>query len=258
MGENWMTNDVRVLMTRVRHTFVFQRQFPLVDPAKFFGALRAKGFAYQMQPGMELDEKSGVMRNINIGIARRDTGSVIYDPEKGYLSVTNEATVGLLPSQVEGEEEPGENEAKAHALNSALEDLVQVHDILSKQLEVIMSKSVGYTECIVEALLAGRKLPLVALNQRLSVPILNEISALQGEDVAVFNLRLFSKAHLYNEMNIKKLNNWYELRVEPMITNPKQYYLNAVFRNENYEVYLNFVRGLERLIVGVIRTLEKD
>jgi len=258
MDDQHMDEFPKVLMVKIRHTFVFQKQFPLLDPAKFFASVRAKGFAYQLQPGMEFDQATGSMRRMTVGIATRDTGTVQYEPDKGWITVSNEATFGLLPSQVEGEGEPAIRPPDTHAISYSLEDLDLVRDILTKDMEIILSKSLLYTECILEAFIVGRKAPLVAFSQKLSSPLLNELSAVIGDDVAPFDVRVYPKAHTYTDMNLRKVNNWYEIRVEPLIANPRQYYVNLVYRNENHEVYVKFVRDLERILSGIIKSIEKE
>lgn len=245
----------KFLSTKITHALVFKKQFPLVDPGKFFNILGGKGFIYELRPVMKID-RQGQARRTDLGVASRDTGRVEYDPEQSRLTIVNETSAGLLPSQVETEEIT--DEQTRQGILYSIEDLTFVRDTLVKDLEIVLSKALSYLECVLETLIVGEKPPLVTLGQKGNIPIIDQLSAIFEEDVASFGFRIYPRSLLYTDANIRDIRNWYDLKVEPFITNPEQYSVRLVYRNENHEEYFTFIRRLDRIITNVIRLIEKE
>lgn len=105
---------------------------------------------------------------------------------------------------------------------------------------------------MISALSKGSKSPLdvfAATDNNLKKE--KKFSTIFGEDVVPLGIRLSPRDAVIDEPN------WFEYRIEPLISQPKNlYHISLIFRNQDTNPVIESIKNFERLSQNVIEVLE--
>jgi len=132
-----------------------------------------------------------------------------------------------------------------------VKDFKSVEQILSKEFLVDVEKRTWFLECIAEMSLKGRKSPTeTTQNLFPESKLFQQVGQQMGVSVAPFGLRLASK----NSLPLDE--DWFDFKLEPLVHNPRAYYVSIVYRSANRSKVYDFLSGLEAKVEDVLRTVE--
>ena len=79
-----------------------------------------------------------------------------------------------------------------------------------------------------------------------------------GENLQPFSLTAYASGMDQLQRPLNEIPDWFDLRIEPLIANPKYYFVRIVFRKENLEIVSQFVSQIEERITQAIEMLERS
>ena len=164
--------------------------------------------------------------------------AVVYG-EKGENKVDMDSSRGIIGID-------GTNPA------DVVSDFRRLEDMLKQSFGLDIEKRTWFLEAIAEFTVTTHRNTLDVL--RTSLPdakLLEKLGNAMGEQVGPFGIRLCSP-------NSEPLDeNWFDFRIEPVVTSLKSYFLSFVYRNEVRSKVYNFLGGLESRALKLIATAEQ-
>jgi len=169
------------------------------------------------------------------GISYQPVGSI---GQKGQDSVDLDLGKGIIG--VEGVDSA-----------DVVKDFKSVEQILSHDFLVDVEKRTWFLECIAEMSLTGRKSATeTTRNLFPESKLFQQVGQTMGVMAVPFGLRLASK----NSLPLDE--DWFDFKLEPLVHNPRAYYLSIVYRSANRNKVYDFLTGLEVKVEDVLRTVE--
>ncbi len=156
---------------------------------------------------------------------------------KGEITVTVESDSGKVGVV-------GRSLQKAKVAFQELANLVET------EVGVSLEKNVRFYWFIVHYRVNTGKTPRNEIAKGANNDYLTRFTELLGEDLTSFTIRLAPKNAVPDG------ENWFDIAIEPDVTDERSYHVGVVFRNSDKEKTERFVRDLENKILELIRIIE--
>lgn len=212
-------------------TIATQSKFPFLEE-DVDHKCKTLGYAVPKQGGTVLIATRDGSQSLG-QVWSKDDFSITYDPSRGFLSVE-----GKDPSELGDESQV--------LVKMAEELLGDVFDDEVRWMELNFAARSSSDRRPLEAIGATPSSLHKGLGEVFDEPLLPfGISAYAGE-----------KEELNRPLN--EVTNWFDLRIEPLIANPRYYFIRIVYRNRKPDQVIKFVRELLPRLESAIRLLEKS
>ncbi len=188
---------------------------------------------YESQPGKAVVAVTPDGSRTQVIVWEKESRMIGYDPMRGFLTL------------------------HAESFPSASDGLVEMLDALRGMEENVLAL-ISFTEVIMNARARGHKYPLVALEELFSDDFLPVLSDIFGRGVSPFAIRVCPKDKIESKKSLKKVPEWFELTVQPMVENPRYYIVNLVYRDPDVENVSTFASGLEGNMVSLLSMIEGE
>ena len=180
-----------------------------------------------------------------------DSGHVITQPKPMYVSKTGTSELIFNP-------EIGIIGIKGNDFDDITSCMDQMKKLLKTEMEVDFNEDIEYLELLSKGRYKGKYQPLKTLNtHRLkNESIFNNF--FDNDDVINMEIRVCNKTNLTTRKNIRKIQNWFDIKVTPFVINPNFYAYDLVYRKSNIEEVGIFWSNLEDKIKNLFIELEKE
>jgi len=159
-------------------------------------------------------------------IARKGETTVVVESDSGGIGV-----VGRSLQEV----------------NVSFNELAKVID---SELGISLYENVRFYWCTVHYKVATGKKPRNEIAKVNNKDYIDQFSQILGEELSSFSVRLAPKDASPNR------ESWFDIAIEPDVTNDKFYHLGAVFRSPDRNKTETFVRDLENTLLKLIKIIE--
>jgi len=205
-----------------RISFVFGFQDPFVED-DLRSLLKKRKF--------KVETKSRIIeappfRAVRTDVAKKGNVSVLYDNEISYVGVAGQSFK--------------EVRANFAILGRILKELDPI--TYSKQRSV---------ELIFKGRVWTKKDPQKTITNFMKTEKMDLFKNIFEKGIRPFTVRVVTEDH-----RIKDNPNWFSLRIEPLIRNPRYYFLELVYRNEDVSMTLKIADKIEEIIASSIETIE--
>lgn len=217
---------MKVEFKKVQLAFVYRTIFfPFTYPEMHDSLKKEKYELEPITPKMPATMPSGTAAYLAGHVATKNDCKILLDDIRKILVIA-----GKVPSKV----------------RSIYEEIGR---IAQKDFGVD-SKAIDYVELIVDAHVTPDKEPISTMQELFKdIKILKKFDEILEEETSIFEIRIASKGADPNSKN------WFDVRVMPLITNPKLYYVRLVYRAEEIEKVDNFTNKLQPKIESLIKEL---
>lgn len=206
---------------RISYVFTFQDPF-VEDDLK--SLLEKRGF--KIETGSRIIE-APPFRAVRADIAKRGSVSVLYDNELSFVGVSG------------------------RSFKEVIDDFALLGATL-KELDPITFGKKSYIEIWLRARVWTKKDPQKTIAGFMKTEKIKSFKNIFGNGVRPFALRVVTE-----DPRIMDNPNWFSLRIEPQIRNPRYYFVELVFRNENVSKTLDMAKKIEKVIINSIGIVEK-
>lgn len=214
----------KILIDDFRVSDVFAISDPFIEE-DLKAALKTKGFDIDLGPKII---STTPIRAIRSDIAKKGDISILYDNETSFIGV-----VGKSFRQVT--------------------DQFEVLEGVLSELDPIMLSNKKYTELWLRSHIWTKKDPQKTIPEFLKDTKYDAFSAILGRKIRPFTIRVATE-----DQTIMDNPNWFDLRIEPLIRNPRYYRLDIVYRNNDKAVISKTIDNIEKIIHKVIATVEGE
>ena len=147
---------------------------------------------------------------------------------------------------------------KGEEFNEVTSYFDHLKNLLEIEMEVDFNNDIEYLELLSKGRYKGKYQPLEALNKYYSInkSIFNNL--FDNEDVINMEIRVCNETNLKTRKNIRKLQDWFDIKVSPFIINPNFYAYDLVYRKSNIEEVKIFWSKLEDKIKNLFIELERE
>ena len=209
--------------------FVFKNPDPFGEKP-LQESLTKKGFKVPARP------PPGLI-SVTIGppiVAVGKDARISYDPEVGFLAVNSGTTAKMVEIFRE--------------LPSILET-----DVLPRWKDV--ARGIEFT---LMGRVTGDAIPMQVISAFAKPLDMTVFSEIVGVPVTLGTIRLVPAGLTQGEDNLRRVLQWFELRIEPWITNPISYLVNVVYRDPSLDKVVKFAEDSQAFIYKAIETLENS
>ena len=158
--------------------------------------------------------------------------TITYDPSRGFLSIDG------------------------RSLKELAEGFAQLVNITQELLGGESERNIKWGELNLAARCATEKLPLDVIG-RSATEIHTSLANLFGEKLLPFSVTAYSSEAEELEKPLNEIPDWFDLRVDPLIANPKYYFIRIIYRKKNPAQVGEFVQKLEIRLDDMIKMLEE-
>lgn len=212
----------KIFIDDYRISFVFGQQDPFVED-DLRSLLEKRGFKATGPRVINAPP----FRAVRADIAKKGDVSVLYDNETSFVGVAGRS----------------------------LKEVRRNFDVLGKllrKLDRIMFNKQKYVELVLRSRVWTKKDPQKAIIDFLGMNGAEPFKNLFEKDVRPFGVRIVTE-----DLTIMDNPNWFELRIEPLIRNPRYYFIQLIYRNENGTKTLNIADRTEEIVFQAIKIVEK-
>lgn len=180
-----------------------------------------------------------------------ESGHVTSQPKPVYITKDGTSELNFNP-------EIGIIGIKGEEFNEITSNFDHLKKILETEMEVDFNNDIEYLELLSKGRYKGKYQPLETLNKYYSInkSIFNNF--FDDEDVINMEIRVCNETNLKTRKNIRKLQDWFDIRVFPFIINPNFYAYDLVYRKSNIEEVEIFWSNLEDKIKNLFIELERE
>lgn len=218
------------LVDALKITIVFDNPFALPDDIL---DEKLTSVGYESQLGRAVISIAPDGSRTQVIVWEKETRTVGYDPKRGYLS------------------------AQAKDFRAASVGLGEMLEVV-RSMEEDYTSQISFAEIIMNARARGSKYPLVALDNLFSHDFLPEIGDILGSRVSPYAIRVCPKDKIESKKSLKKVLEWFELTVQPMVENPRYYLVSLVYRNPDVGNVSKFAGGLEAKMEKLLAFIEAE
>jgi len=212
----------KIFVDDYRISFVFGFQDPFVED-DLKDVLTKRGF--KVEPGSRIIE-APPFRAVRADIAKKGNVSVLYDNDISYVGIAG------------------------RSFKEVLEDFNALGRVL-KELDSITFDKQSYVELVLRARVWTKKDPQQTIASFHKAENVQPFAEVFGKGVRPFAVRVVTE-----EPRIIDNPNWFSLRIEPMIRNPRYYFVELVYRNEKVSKTLSIAEKIEQVISRSIEIIE--
>lgn len=187
------------------------------------------------QQGFSLPPRLGPGLVISIGrppIAVRADSRVSYDPDVATLTASAVSTPVMIET--------------FRTLQLVLET-----ELLPRWRE--LSRGIEFS---IVARVTTDRIPLRTISGYARGLDLTRLSGLFGASAGLFTLRLFPMSVADTNENLKMVPDWFEMTIEPQVTNPIAYFVRLIYRKIDLERTVSFAEAAQTTIMQSIGILE--
>ncbi|PPA78696.1 MAG: hypothetical protein C00003105_00862 [ANME-2 cluster archaeon HR1] len=180
-----------------------------------------------------------------------ESGHVTSKPKPVYITKDGTSELNFNP-------EIGIIGIKGEEFNEVTSYFDHLKNLLEIEMEVDFNNDIEYLELLSKGRYKGKYQPLEALNKYYSInkSIFNNL--FDNEDVINMEIRVCNETNLKTRKNIRKLQDWFDIKVSPFIINPNFYAYDLVYRKSNIEEVKIFWSKLEDKIKNLFIELERE
>jgi len=120
--------------------------------------------------------------------------------------------------------------------------------MVEEDLRLNLERDIDYSELVSDLVVESDKSPLIDIgrfNNKYSV-----FNGIMGMETSAYSISIVPKGFLPSS---KK---WFDIRIEPRVTMPdREYFIHAIYRNENIDDVLAFAREVNSKILSLIEKI---
>ncbi|MBE0523090.1 MAG: hypothetical protein IBX40_01955 [Methanosarcinales archaeon] len=180
-----------------------------------------------------------------------DSGHVTSQPKPVYVTKDGTSELNFNP-------EIGIIGIKGDDFDEVTSYLDNIKKLLETEMEVDFNNDIEYLELLSKGRYKGKYQPLDTLNKYHSINKSIFSNLFDNENVINMEIRVCNETNLKNRKNIRKLQNWFDIKVFPFIINPNFYAYDLVYRKSNLEEVEIFWSKLEDKIKNLFIELERE
>lgn len=165
-------------------------------------------------------------RAVRADIAKKGSVSVLYDNEISYVGVAGQSF-----KEVKGN--------------------FTILSRILKELDPITYGKQRSVELIFKGRIWTKKDPQKTITNFMKTEKMDLFKNIFEKGIRPFTIRVVTEDH-----RIKDNPNWFSLRIEPLIRNPRYYFLELVYRNEDVSMTLKIADKIEEIITSSIEAVE--
>ncbi|MFQ5885363.1 MAG: hypothetical protein ACE5IO_09720 [Thermoplasmata archaeon] len=162
-----------------------------------------------------------------------DDKTITYDPNRGFLSL------------------------ESRDLSETAQGFATLIDIARELLSDTFEEEIRWGELNFAARVSSETLPLEVLSGS-STKVHEELSKLFEEPLSPFSIAAYSSPGEDLKRPLNEVPNWFDMRIEPLIANPRYYFVRIVYRKQDLARISGFLQGLEDRLGNVIQLLEES
>ncbi len=158
--------------------------------------------------------------------------TITYDPNRGFLSL------------------------QADELSETVKEfstLVAIANALLSEPE----QEIRWGEVNFAARASSESRPLEVFS-KLSTDLHEKLGDLFEESVHPFGVAAYSAPGEALDKPLNEISNWFDIRIEPLIANPRYYFIRIIYRKSDLEQVNGYLRPLEDRLAEAIRFLEES
>ena len=180
-----------------------------------------------------------------------ESGHVTSQPKPIYVAKDGTSELNFTP-------ETGIIGVRGNEFNEVNTNFNHVTKILETDMEIDFENDIEYLELLSKGRYKGKNQPLVTLDKYHSIKKTVFNNFFDNEDIINMEIRVCNESNLKNRKNIRKLQNWYDIRIFPFIVNPNFYAYDLVYRKPNISEVEIFWSNLEDKINNLFIELERE
>lgn len=181
-----------------------------------------------------------------------DSGHVTSQPKPIYVAKDGTSELNFTP-------EIGVIGVRGEEFDKVNANFNYIKKILETDMEVDFKKDIEYLELLSKGRYKGRNQPLETLDKYHSIEkktVFNNF--FDNEDVLNMEIRVCNETNLKTRTNLRKLENWFDIKIFPFIINPNFYAYDLVYRKPNIRDVEIFWSKLEDKIKNLFIELERE
>jgi len=180
-----------------------------------------------------------------------ESGHVISQPKPMYVAKDGTSELNFTP-------EIGVIGVRGDEFNEVDTNFNYIKKILGNDMEVDFENDIEYLELLSKGRYKGKNQPLETLDKYHSIKKTVFNNLFDNEDVINMEIRVCNESNLKTRKNIRKLHNWFDIKIFPFIINPNFYAYDLVYRRPNISEVEIFWSNLEDKIKNLFIELEME
>lgn len=180
-----------------------------------------------------------------------ESGNVTSHPKQVYVTEDGTSELNFNP-------DIGIIGIKGTEFTEVASNFDYIKKLLETEMEVDFNEDIEYLELLSKGRYKGKYQPLETLNKYHSINKSIFKNLFDNEDVINMEIRVCNETNLKTRKNIRKLQDWYDIKLLPFILNPNFYAYDLVYRKSNIEEVEIFWSKLEDKIKNLFVELERE
>jgi hypothetical protein len=213
----------KIFVDDFRISYVFSFQDPFVED-DLKSLLEKKGFKAEI--GSRIIE-APPFRAVKADIAKRGNVAVLYDNDVSFVGVAG------------------------RSFKEVVDNFATLEATL-KELDRIAFDKKSTVEIVIRARVWTKKDPQKTIADFMKTEKIEPFKKIFGHEVRPFTVSVVTQ-----DPRITDNPNWFSLRIEPQIKNPRYYFVELVYRNESVSKALGIAGKIEKVINDSIGIIEK-
>ena len=149
------------------------------------------------------------------------------------------------------ESDSGEVGVVGRSLQEVKASFEELAKVIDSELSISLQDKVMFYWCVLHFKINTGKTPRTEIPKAENKDYIARLSQVLGEDLSSFSIRLAPKDAIPNQ------ESWFDIAIEPDITNEKFYHVGVVFRSPDKSKTETFVRDLENNLLKLIKVIEE-
>lgn len=192
-----------------------------------------------------------ILKTDAVAVSIDESGQIISHPKPLYVAKDGTSELNFSPERgiigIKGEE--------FDEINTHFNEL---KNLLETDMEVDFNKDIEYLELLSKGRYKGRCQPLETLNKYHPIKETVFNNFFNNQDIINMEIRVCDKNNLNTRENIRKLRDWFDIRIFPLIINPNFYSFDLVYRKFDTNDVETFWSNLEDKLKTLFIELERE
>ena len=207
-----------------RISFVFNTSDPFVEN-DLKAVLETKN--YTVEKGSRIIN-APPFRAIKTDIAKKGNVTVLYDNEVSFVGVAGKS------------------------IKKVLEEFELLENVLCEIDQIIFANK-SHVELVLRAHIWTKKDPQKTITNFYKTTNFDSFSTIFGEKVRPFTIRVATQ-----DQEILGNPNWFDLKIEPMIRNPRYYHVDLVYKSKDAVKVIKLIKNMDSVIARTLEILESE
>ena len=192
-----------------------------------------------------------IYKNDVLEVTVDEVGQVLPRPKPVYVAKDGRSELNFSP-------ERGVVGIIGTELGEVSTCFTEIKTILETDLEIDFNNDIDYLELICKGRYKGKYQPMETLNKY--QPTNEKIfkNFFDDEEINTMEIRVSNKSNLKTRKNIRKLQDWFDIRIFPFIINPNFYAWELVYRKHDITDVGMFWSKLDKKLSTMFVELEKE